>query len=427
MMKMDKTDIDAILAPIPGENPAGEDVRYSPFYEQIKEARRADDQLNQGDWQHEIKKSDWDMVIKVTTKALQEKTKDLQIAAWLTEALIKKEGFGGLAVGLTIIVAFIGDYWETLYPLPEDGDLEYRLGPLEFLNDKVSPTIRDIPISDDKVTTGYSWYKWQESRQKAGEGKITSEVFDSAVSQSSKDYYIALADDLDACMEAFSKLDIIVDEKFGKETPRISALKKAIEDCQYVVGGILKEKGGRSPALEPSREESKEDQILKPVQEDKMEIEPVESAKSLAVGMSLPSGQILDQGDIEVAVWNDAQQTLKDSGIKTALLKLLNASISASSIRQKNRYRLMMAKLAIQAARPDLARPILEELYALIQELHLDQWETPVWIAEVIEAYYQCLKSTGAPESDKSKADNELFPKLCSKDITKAFLYKKGG
>jgi type VI secretion system protein ImpA len=87
----------------------------------------------------------------------------------------------------------------------------------------------------------------------------------------------------------------------------------------------------------------------------------------------------------------------------------------------------MMAKLAIQAARPDLARPILEELYALIQELHLDQWETPVWIAEVIEAYYQCLKSTGAPESDKSKADNELFPKLCSKDITKAFLYKKGG
>jgi type VI secretion system protein ImpA len=156
-MKKKTFDMDAILAPIPGDNPSGEDMRYSAIYEQIKEARRADDLLDQGDWQRDVKKSDWDAVIKVSSEALQKKTKDLQIAAWLTEALIKKVGFAGLSDGLAVIIAFINDYWDTLYPLPEEGDLEYRIGPLEFLNDKVSSAIKDIPITEPKTTSGYSW------------------------------------------------------------------------------------------------------------------------------------------------------------------------------------------------------------------------------------------------------------------------------
>jgi type VI secretion system protein ImpA len=87
----------------------------------------------------------------------------------------------------------------------------------------------------------------------------------------------------------------------------------------------------------------------------------------------------------------------------------------------------MMAKLALLAERPDISRPIVEELYALINEIHLEKWESPLWIAEVIEAYYQCLTSPGASEDDRLKAENELFPKLCSLDITKALAYKKGG
>jgi hypothetical protein len=31
-------DIDEILAPIPGENPSGEDLRYTQLYDDIKEA-----------------------------------------------------------------------------------------------------------------------------------------------------------------------------------------------------------------------------------------------------------------------------------------------------------------------------------------------------------------------------------------------------
>ena len=82
-------DIDAIMSPIPGENPAGEDLRYTSVYDEIKEARRADDELDRGDWKFEIKTADWDRAIALCVDALTQKTKDLQIGAWLTEALVR--------------------------------------------------------------------------------------------------------------------------------------------------------------------------------------------------------------------------------------------------------------------------------------------------------------------------------------------------
>lgn len=425
-MKKKIFDMDAILAPIPGDNPSGEDMRYSAVYEQIKEARRADDLLDQGDWQRDVKKSDWDVVIKVSSEALQKKTKDLQIATWLTEALIKKGGFAGLSDGLAIIMAFINDYWDTLYPLPEEGDLEYRIGPLEFLNDKISPSIKDIPITEPKTTNGYSWHQWQESRQgKAEEGKLAAEDFNAAVSKSSRDFYINLARETDACIDAFSRLDALVDAKFGQDAPRLSELKKAIEDCGHVVNDILAGKGGRPAG--PGDETAGDDQPVSPLQEDRMAAEPDGMAQGGAGKVSAALGQVTDQGDFEGALWKEAQETLKAAGIKAALSKLLNASYTASSIRQRNRYRLMMANLALQAKRPDISRPIVEELYALIGEFHLEEWESSVWIAEVIEAYFQCLTAEGSPDEDISKAYGELYPKLCSKDITKALSYKKGG
>ena len=104
---------------------------------------------------------------------------------------------------------------------------------------------------------------------------------------------------------------------------------------------------------------------------------------------------------------------------KEALEHLLSAACSAASVRRKYRYRLLMAKLCLKANRPDLARPIVEELHSLIEELQLERWESPLWIAEVIDSLYQCLTSETASEQDTAKAQ-ELFHKLCTIDVTRA-------
>ncbi len=71
-------DLAALLAPIPGDNPAGESVQYSGIYDEIREARRADDTLTKGDWEHEPKVAEWPKVVDLSTSALTSKTKDLQ-------------------------------------------------------------------------------------------------------------------------------------------------------------------------------------------------------------------------------------------------------------------------------------------------------------------------------------------------------------
>ncbi len=259
--------VETLLAPIPGDNPAGEDLRYTQVYEGIKEARRADDMLNQGDWQREVKRSDWAKVVELACDALSTRTKDLQIAVWLIEALIRRQGFAGLRAGLVVLETFLRDFWEHVWPLAEDGDLEFRAGPLEFLNDKVSLSVREIPMTDDQTTEGLSWNRWQESRQvgyekdtknqwgdvdegklrsrqeSMAEGKIPAEAFDEAAAKTPREVSLALADDVDACMEVFTRLDALVDERFGRDAPRLTELKQAIEDCQRLAGAILKDKG----------------------------------------------------------------------------------------------------------------------------------------------------------------------------------------
>src|SRR5919202_1496349 len=106
----------------------------------VKEARRADDALEQGEWKREIKTANWPAVIEVATDALVTKTKDLQIAVWLVEALVKQHRFTGLRDGLRLLSRLQEQFWESLYPKVEDGDMEGRVLTIEFLN-------RALPVS----------------------------------------------------------------------------------------------------------------------------------------------------------------------------------------------------------------------------------------------------------------------------------------
>ena len=79
--------VDECLVPIPGENPSGQSLAYELVYDELREARRSEDDSHQGDWQRRIKTADWERVIELGTELLQNQTKDLQIAAWVTEAI----------------------------------------------------------------------------------------------------------------------------------------------------------------------------------------------------------------------------------------------------------------------------------------------------------------------------------------------------
>ena len=255
---------DDLLNPIPGDNPSGVDVRYDTkllLYDKIKEARRQDDALAQGDWQHERKLANFPLVASLAQDALATKTKDLQLAAWLTEAMLHTEGFAGLRQGLTLCTGLLNNFWDTLYPPLEDGDLELRAGPLEWLGSAI-----EIPLkSTALVKAGYDWYRYKESRvvgyedssksdkerkareQKITDGKLAPEAFDKAFVETPKLFYQQSENELNGCLQALKSLDEVSDEKFGVAAPSLGKLKTALEEVRHTVHALLEEKRKTDP------------------------------------------------------------------------------------------------------------------------------------------------------------------------------------
>jgi type VI secretion system protein ImpA len=280
---------DDLLNPIPGENPSGENLRYAAVYDKIKEARRADDNVPQGDWQIELKAADYPLVLKLAGEALATKSKDLQIAVWLTEALIKTESFAGLRAGLDLISGLIGNFWDGLYPEIDEGDLELRAAPLDWLGSRMDATLRSLPITK----TGINWYQFKEARavgyeadpadstkQEAREaaiadGKMTGEDWDKAFNATPKAFYVSLEATLDSILEVIETLSGVCADRFADEAPSFSPMRTTLEEIRHTVHGLLQKKreaepdeaasGTAVPVAEAALEESSSQTLGAPV------------------------------------------------------------------------------------------------------------------------------------------------------------------
>ncbi len=264
-------DFERLLAPVSDDRPSGESLQYSGLYDEIREARRADDQLEQGDWKRELKVADWDEAVALATDALQTKTKDLQVAAWLAEGLTMLHGFAGARDGIRLMKGLHADYWDTCYPEIDEGDMEGRANVLSFFDRQVALALRKAPMTR-APGMNYSWLEWSESRpfdvpeatagpldhdaqarlaelkrQAAEENKTSGEDFRKAKSSTPKVFYEEASKALAVAWDEYLALDRVMDERFGRQTPGLGELKVALEEVRRVVDGILKEKR----ALEP--------------------------------------------------------------------------------------------------------------------------------------------------------------------------------
>jgi type VI secretion system protein ImpA len=262
-------DIESLLQPISADAPAGADLRYAPITEQIKEARRQEDELTQGVWQREVKVADYALVIKLSKETLSKRSKDLQVAGWLTEALLRQEGFAGLRQGLDLIYRLLETFWESVYPQKDDdGDLELRATPLMWVGMQLDSAVRSVPLTK----AGHTWYQYKESRtvpteEEAGsdgakqerraeaiaDGKMPPEEFDKGVDSTPAPFCEKLHSELGELVEFVRTLAGLCDEKFGDAAPDFSPLRTSLEDVYQTTRLILKKKGG--PAEPAAKEE----------------------------------------------------------------------------------------------------------------------------------------------------------------------------
>jgi len=243
-----------LLQPIPGPNPAGANLHYDPVYDKVKEARREEADVDQGEWKTARKVADWPLVIKLTSEALATKSKDLQLGAWLAEALLRQEGLGGLRGGLELLHGLLEKFWDGLYPEIEDGDVELRAAPLNWVGRYLDAGVRMVSLNK----AGHDLLRYREARAvgyEAGvkddekklaarnaaleEGKLSAEEFDKAFDATPKPFYKQLVADLDGCIKAIKSLDQFGEEKFGDEAPSFGGLTQALEDVQDAARQLL--------------------------------------------------------------------------------------------------------------------------------------------------------------------------------------------
>jgi len=256
-----------LLVPIPGDNPSGESMLYAGLHDEIREARRADDALAQGEWKRDAKTSDWPRVVSLGTEALTAKTKDLQVAAWLTEALLNLHGFAGLHDGMRLMRGLIERFWDTLYPEAEAGDLEARANAVDLFNRPFFlAALQMVPITGNPVGANYSYLQYKDSTKfdipdtldnlpyedrerlvalkelAATEGKITSEQWRTAKNASNRAFYEGVFSLVNLCWQESRALDDLLDEKFQRQTPGLTDFKKSLEAIRSTVENIVKEK-----------------------------------------------------------------------------------------------------------------------------------------------------------------------------------------
>ncbi|MBX3487419.1 MAG: type VI secretion system protein TssA [Candidatus Paracaedibacteraceae bacterium] len=154
-------DVDALIQPIAGDNPCGISLRYEPIYDQIRDARREDDDtISYGIWQHDLKRADWFKVESLCCDSLASKTKDLQIAGWLTEAWIQLDGIDGLCRGLDLIAKLTDRFWSGIHPTIRSGDLEYRSQFFDWMNKSFADRLVKLLFIPNELGEGVSYANW---------------------------------------------------------------------------------------------------------------------------------------------------------------------------------------------------------------------------------------------------------------------------
>jgi len=141
-------DLDALLRPIPGANPAG-----APLADMVRmdlDANRREPVPGDDTTAHW--KADWPKVLRVTTDALTNTGKDIHAAARLVEAATKVHGAAGLRDGLRLLQRLVAECWDRLHPVPADGDTtDIRESPVIWLNDvgrgaRFPQTVASLPL-----------------------------------------------------------------------------------------------------------------------------------------------------------------------------------------------------------------------------------------------------------------------------------------
>jgi type VI secretion system protein ImpA len=260
--EVETADLEAMLAPIPGDRPTGIDVREnftpSSIYFRLRDARsdardaerQADspdpDNPGGGGGNDDALQSKWRPVAALAASALKEATKDLEIATWLTEALVRTSGLAGLTIGAGIIGGLCERYWDDVFPMPDDAGMETRVAAIAGLSGQgVDGTLMQ-PLRKSTLflrPDGSPFTLWQyqsalelssitdpERRAaRVAAGTLPFEDVEKEARLAGAAHWAAQHTAVGAAMAAWEAMGRVLDEKAGSDSPSGVRVRDALQ------------------------------------------------------------------------------------------------------------------------------------------------------------------------------------------------------
>ncbi|MGH7155795.1 MAG: type VI secretion system protein TssA, partial [Acetobacteraceae bacterium] len=245
----DGFDLDALLAPIPGDAPQGTDLRenfsaQSPYFrlrDSRSEARDAEKAADRGDKDPRDPTPLWRGVRDLGLKSIAEVSKDLEVAAWAAEALLRLDGLRGLTAGSLLMKGLAEQYWDALFPLPDDYGVETRVAPVTGLNGRdgagslIQPLYK-LPLFVRADGGPVALYQWQQSaqlgtldaarrKQRVDAGAVPLEDLEKEARAIPAKNFAQLRHHAREARAAWQQMAVTLDEKAGADGPSTSQVR----------------------------------------------------------------------------------------------------------------------------------------------------------------------------------------------------------
>jgi type VI secretion system protein ImpA len=269
MASQEVLDFKKLLAEVPGDSPTGIDLREdtSPTsdYYAVRDARKAasdtERRIDKGEETSEH--PDWRSVYERATKVLAEKSKDLEISAYLIEALVRLNGFPGLRDGFRLSRVLVEQFWDGLFPRASDGEVQDRFSHILYLNGLDGPGALIVPVRKIPMTAATSLGTFnlthhqqalqiakmtdpKQQKRRIDEGAVTLDTIQRAIAETPGQFYAALIDDIAQSGEEFRRFCTALSERSGFDPPS-SELLGALDSYLGTVKDLARDKIPKAP------------------------------------------------------------------------------------------------------------------------------------------------------------------------------------
>jgi type VI secretion system protein ImpA len=274
-------DFEALLEPVEGEARAGIDLRTNTSPESLyyrlrdarAEARQVERKMDEPEdpLEKESRSSQgsaarsptqkWRSVLELAVEALGQ-AKDLEVAAWLTEALLRDSGLSGLTAGVKLMTGLVENFWDELYPLPDDEGIATRVASVAGLNGASGTGTLIQPLQRLSLFTrpdGAPFELWQYDQseriaqapdaaarqQRIAAGAIPFEALQKEAEAAGGANFAKLREAAVAAGEAWRRLGDALDARAGPDAPATSAVREMLDKITEIGGRFA---GGEAPA-----------------------------------------------------------------------------------------------------------------------------------------------------------------------------------